>query len=382
MFSEEDNISVKLNQILLYLIKGETDVTIDLFEKVEQEMMANSVYREFVCNFGKFIRQYHNEALFLNAIANGNLDVNPPEDPLHENFVIAQYKQLHSDLRHLTWQTQQITKGDLKQNVSFLGEFSVAFNKMIEALREKKMMQDEIKSQNEQLQKLNAEKDKFFSIIAHDLKSPFNSIVGFSDLLVEQISKKDYAGIDSYARIIQQSSERALDLLTNLMEWARSQTGRMEFKPEYFELVTLLNEITHLFVDIARHKSITINRTLPPNAPVFADKAMISTVLRNLISNAIKFTTPGGKITISVKDKSDGLTVSVQDSGVGIPKTSINKLFRIDENYSTPGTNNEKGTGLGLILCMEFIEKHGGRIWVESEEEKGSIFYFTLLSRK
>ncbi len=231
---------------------------------------------------------------------------------------------------------------------------------------------------NKELKELNATKDKFFSIIAHDLKSPFNSIVGLSNLLQEQVREKNYDDIEEFARIIEQSSNRAMDLLINLMEWSRSQTGRMEFNPEYIEMTSFINETVLLFADIAKQKTISITKDLPADTTVFADKAMISTVLRNLISNAIKFTHPGGEINISTKGNQRELTVSISDNGVGISKANISKIFLVDENYSTSGTNNEKGTGLGLILCKEFIEKHEGKIWVESTEGKGSVFYFTI----
>ena len=235
-----------------------------------------------------------------------------------------------------------------------------------------------IKKQNEELKKLNAFKDKFFSIIAHDLKSPFNSIVGLSEILVEQINEKDYGGIEKIGGIIHQSSLRAMNLLNNLMEWSQSQIGRMEFNQKRFDLVEFIHNNTLLFDDIAGQKGITIKREIPSKAIVFADPAMIHTVLRNLLSNAIKFTKPGGEIIVSVNEEKDKIMVSVKDNGIGIPKEVIGKLFRIDENYSTRGTANETGTGLGLMLCKEFIEKHDGEIWVESEVEKGSTFYFTL----
>jgi CheY-like chemotaxis protein/anti-sigma regulatory factor (Ser/Thr protein kinase) len=164
----------------------------------------------------------------------------------------------------------------------------------------------------------------------------------------------------------------------NLMEWAQSQTGRMNFNPEFFNLTDIVDENALLLTDSARQKTISIANTLQSSIQVYADKAMISTILRNLISNSIKFTMPGGKIIISADENPDELTVSVSDTGIGIPKDALEKLFRIDRNYSTSGTQNEQGTGLGLILCKDFIEKHGGKIWVESEEGKGSIFYFTI----
>ena len=231
---------------------------------------------------------------------------------------------------------------------------------------------------NKELHQLNAEKDKFFSIIAHDLKSPFNAIIGFSDLLVAQVDKSNLKKIKEYASIIQQSSNRAMELLMNLMEWSQSQTGRLNFSPVNFELTKLIDETVLLLNDAAVQKSITITYQLPLITFVYADKAMISTVLRNLISNAIKFTESGGNIVISATESQNELTVSVKDSGIGISKDRIEKLFGLDESYSTTGTNNEKGTGLGLILCKEFVEKHQGKIWAESEVGIGSIFYFTI----
>jgi signal transduction histidine kinase/CheY-like chemotaxis protein len=251
--------------------------------------------------------------------------------------------------------------------------FSLSLSLLNTRFRAQQIKESEIK-----LRELNATKDKFFSIIGHDLKSPFNSVIGFSNLLVERIKNKDIEGIDEYANIVLKSSNKAMDLLQNLMEWSRSQTGRMEFNPEYIDLVSSINKIILLYVDIARQKSITIKNILPQKAYVFADNAMISTVLRNLISNAIKFTMPGGKIIVSAIEKQDEILFSVSDNGVGISKNSIEKLFRIDQSYSTTGTNKETGTGLGLILCKEFVEKNLGKIWVESEEKKGSTFYFTL----
>jgi PAS domain S-box-containing protein len=236
----------------------------------------------------------------------------------------------------------------------------------------------ENKNNELQLLELNATKDKFFSIIAHDLKTPFTSIIGFSEHLVEQIKEKDYDKIDEFAKIILQSSHRAMDLLMNIMDWAQSQSGRLEFNSECFDMVSLANEVILLLSDIAQQKSIIITSILPPSIQINADKEMISAVLRNLISNAIKFTQANGKITISAKTKQNEITVSVSDNGVGISNERIEKLFNISESYSTRGTQNEKGTGLGLILCEEFIKKHKGEIWVESLEGIGTTFYFSL----
>lgn len=245
-------------------------------------------------------------------------------------------------------------------------------------ITDRKKAEGLLKENEARLSELVATKDKFFSIISHDLRNPFNSILGLSNLLVDQIQQKNYEGIDEYAEIIQKSSALVYDLLINLLDWSRLQTGRMEFSPEYVEIVSLINEVIELFDDSVRQKSITIFRELPRNMLIYADKAMISTVLRNLISNAIKFTYPQGQITISAESKKDKVIIAISDNGVGVKKEYIERLFLIGETQTTLGTKNEKGTGLGLILCKEFIEKHGGKICVESEAGKGSKFYFTI----
>lgn len=235
-----------------------------------------------------------------------------------------------------------------------------------------------INKKNEELVNLNATKDKFFSIIGHDLKGPFNAVIGFSELLEVEVKEKDYAGVEEYAGIIKNASLRAMSLLNNLLEWSNSQTGRMEYRPEKFDIVGLIEELTLFYGDAARQKSIVLTKETPTEALVFADKAMIGTVLRNLISNSIKFSHQGGTIVISMDQFPNEIVVSVKDDGVGISIVDQEKLFRLDTNHSTKGTLQEIGTGLGLILCKEFIEKHGGKIRVESVPGIGSRFYFSI----
>lgn len=261
----------------------------------------------------------------------------------------------------------------LDENGAVIGVIGISMD-----ITDCKRNEEELALKNKELSKLNAQKDKFFSIIAHDLKSPFNSIVGFSDLLVESVNNQEYQGIEKYAKIVQRSSAKAMELLMNLMDWSRAQTGRIEFNPQYFELVHQANEEIELLQSAAEQKSIAIKKDFPSHAPVFADKDMMSSILRNLISNAIKFTHPGGEIVIGAYINNEELLVKVSDNGIGIHAGNIEKLFGLEENKSVPGTQNERGTGLGLILCKEFVEKHKGRIWAKSEEGKGSTFYFTI----
>lgn len=253
---------------------------------------------------------------------------------------------------------------------------------IIEDLSERRASELIIKKQNEELLTLNASKDKFFSIIAHDLKSPFNAITGFSDILLRRIEKQDFEGIDKYTKIINQSSKMALELLLNLMEWSQIQTGRMKFEPEHFEIGEKVEESIVLLVGYAEQKNISIQNNVEKATIVFADKIMISTVLRNNLSNAIKFTKPNGIITISSNPSQEKVIISVNDNGIGITKEESDKLFKIDGVYSTPGTQQEKGTGLGLILCKEFLEKNNGKIWLESAVNKGTTFYFSLPNKR
>ncbi len=245
-------------------------------------------------------------------------------------------------------------------------------------ITDRKMAEQALKESETRLSELNATKDRFFSIIGHDLKGPISSILGFNELLLEKIHNHDYEGIEKYATIIQKSSVRISDLLTNILVWSQTQTGKIKFDPEYFKLTTVAHEVIELLNDWALQKSIRISTEIPPNIKMFADKGMISTILRNLLSNGIKFTDEGGEIMIRAERKEREIIISVEDNGVGISDHDINKLFRMEYTFTTKGTGEETGTGLGLLLCKEFVNMHSGRILVESTEGKGTRFTFAL----
>jgi len=237
---------------------------------------------------------------------------------------------------------------------------------------------EKLSESEKHLRELNATKDKFFSIVAHDLKNPFNTLIGFSDVLVNNY---DALGIEQMKEIHQHilsASRRGFNLLENLLEWSRAQTGRIKWKPEIIDLKDVIGDIMELLVSTANSKQIELIDNIPENSLVFADNNMINTVIRNLISNALKFTLPNGKVIVSCQQESMMRLISVEDNGLGISDEDQQKLFRIDVNHSTVGTADEKGTGLGLILCKEFIEKNNGTIWIESQLGKGSKFIFTL----
>ncbi len=241
---------------------------------------------------------------------------------------------------------------------------------------------EEIETKINMLVELNATKDKFFSIISHDLKSPFNSILGFSQLLETNIENNDQEERLEFVQIIRESAENTLKLLENLLEWAKSQTGKIKFNPEIISLEYLFSEAINLVESSAKNKNITISIAEGDNIEIYADNNMISTVLRNLLSNAIKFTPKNGKVVLKGILKDNEVWITIWDNGIGIKSENITKLFKISESVSSQGTENEIGTGLGLILCNEFIEKHNGKIWVESELGKGSEFKFMLPLRK
>ncbi|MGV8964401.1 MAG: ATP-binding protein [Candidatus Saccharimonadaceae bacterium] len=225
---------------------------------------------------------------------------------------------------------------------------------------------------------LNAAKDKLFSIIAHDLRTPFNSILGFSELLIENVKDYDTAEAAEFLSIISSSAKNTLALLDNLLNWAKIQTGQIDYKFERLILSTIIQEILDISISNAKIKGISLNYMQSADILVYADENMLKTVLRNLISNAIKFTKPGGNINILTISEQNQVEISISDNGVGMDEEARKKLFNISSNITSVGTSNEKGSGLGLVLCKEFVEKLGGKIWVESKKEKGSDFKFTL----
>ena len=245
---------------------------------------------------------------------------------------------------------------------------------------EKEKQRQEIALQRDQLQLLNATKDKFFSIIAHDLKSPFNSILGFSNLLIRNAKNNnfDYEKNLVYAKLIFDSANIAFTLLENLLTWSQSQRGVIEYNPDKFDLKKNIDRIISMYSNVALKKEINLSSVINKSLHVYADKEMVLTALRNLISNAIKFSFPNSKIIISAKKEKEYLIVSVSDTGIGISENAVKKLFEIDGGIQTEGTAKEKGTGLGLILCKEFVEKNNGKIWVESIKGEGSTFSFSI----
>ncbi len=277
-------------------------------------------------------------------------------------------KDLHFSRNILKRLISRLRKSN--QTEEYLYERSNAIQKEKEEIEEKKSW----------LEKMNATKDQFFSIIAHDLKNPFNTIIGLSELLVYRYDKYSNEKIKEFIRQIHRHSTSAYNLLDNLLQWARSQTDRLEVSHQKLNIERLIEENISLLKNKAILKEITIE-LIPKEVPeVYADKNMVNTVLRNLLTNSIKFTPRKGNIKVHADEHDkDHIKVSVIDNGIGIDKENIPKIFDLTSHFTTRGTDSEEGTGLGMVLCKDFVEKNHGTIWVESEKGKGSAFHFTLL---
>jgi len=236
----------------------------------------------------------------------------------------------------------------------------------------------QIQMLNGKLEKLNVDKDRFLSILGHDLKNPFNALLGLSEILEESIQEFDIDDIKNMAGDINKTAQGTFNLLEDILTWARAQQGKIPFKPQQLSIKEICKNILVTLNPSANAKKIVINYSATDNLNVFADADMIKTVLRNLVSNAIKFTNKGGVININAVENYGNVTISVSDNGIGIKPDNLAKLFDLSQVVTTTGTAEETGTGLGLLLCKEFVEKHQGKIWVESEVGKGSEFKFTL----
>ena len=500
MNGKESDIILKLNHIVNQMLSGKRKFDLDIgnIEDIEDESVKSLAHKVL-----HLADQYRDCYGFMMDLSCGRLYTESPR----MNAFANPFKQLHSELRHLTWQIQEIANGDYNQHVSFSGDFSDSINKMIAALREREVLTERIRenenlfrsifntspdgivlcdlnhrivnaseaacrmfqitdkidgniefdelihpqdSENfrifldsllngtitafaelhvvprkgvsfwselnasllldsngvangfiiifrditerkmaeaqliqytDELDEMNRTKDKLFSIIAHDLRSPFSALLGTSRILVEEagINNVDMDKIRKFSGILNDTAGRTYDLLINLLEWSRLQTDRIVVNPEELMLDKIIMDNVGIGQTMAIGKNIMLKYTTQGNFKIVSDKAIISTVLRNLISNAVKYTPQNGLIMISLVKKDDMYQVSVKDSGKGITPENLEKLFRLDSIQSTPGTANEKGTGLGLVLCKDFVQKIGGDIWVESTYGHGATFTFSLI---
>jgi signal transduction histidine kinase len=296
-----------------------------------------------------------------------------PERTTFDNYEVEHdFSTIGKRIMHLN--ARKIQRGLGKEQIILLA---------IEDITERKQAEDVINLMNDQLVVLNSEKNKFFSIIAHDLKGPFQGFLGLTQTLAEDATNYSKEELTQLGWEMNKTASKLFILLKNLLDWAQMQKGSMSFQPAEISLHNLIANNVEAIKWRSDQKAITVNNMVTGILHVFGDNNMINSVLMNLISNAVKFTPRNGTITLKANKTSKHIVeITVSDTGVGIRNNVIEKLFKLGEKTGTEGTEGEQSTGLGLLLCKEFVEKNGGRIWVESEEGKGSTFYFTLPSHE
>lgn len=280
-----------------------------------------------------------------------------------------------------------ITRRDIheKEILELNEELHNSKNIIEDNLVQKNILIEDLTETRDKLEKLNSEKDKFFSIIAHDLKSPFQGFIGLTEVMSEGGNEFTKDEITTLSKEIHDNAKNLYKLLQNLLDWALMQQGKLSFAPEEILLSEALRQNIALISKRGEQKGVEIVLDDPGDQKVYADESMLNSILRNLLSNAVKFTKPGGKVIVSAKEKDTKVEIAVRDSGIGMSEEIRRQLFKMEENVGRKGTDGEESTGLGLLLCKEFVEKHDGKIWVESEEEDalnnkfgGSTFYFTI----
>ncbi|MCX6152957.1 MAG: PAS domain S-box protein [Candidatus Kapabacteria bacterium] len=276
-----------------------------------------------------------------------------------EEALIAPLKNIKGETTHYLGLKEDITKR------------KIAEEKLI-------VLVDELTQTKDTLEKINYEKDKFFSIIAHDLKGPFTGFLGLSRIIIEDFMDLSMKDVTELGKSMYDSADNLYRLLENLLEWSRMQRGVIDFSPDNYELYSIVKQNIEIVHEFAKQKQIELINNIPEGYRIYADIPMINTVFRNLISNAIKFTPRAGNIEIGITKKASDETIYIKDSGIGMSEDILSKLFQIDQKVSRPGTENEPSTGLGLLLVKEYVEKHGGKIWVESQEGKGTTFFFSI----
>lgn len=393
LFLDESDV---IEKSLFYILKAAQCSRVYIFENFEDEnkelsskqiygVSEESIESQMDNSHFKHLR-YKNDGfdrwkikLYKNEIINGNISEFPAEEEkfLHiygiESLLVIPiwvhqkwYGFIGFDAVHeKTWTEDDI---NLLRTVSeILGlYFENLFNKQI------------VITQNDQLIKANATKDKFFSIIAHDLKNPFNSIIGFSNILLRDINTLKNDEIVRFIEAVNKGAKQAFKLLENLLEWARTQTGHIEFKPISINVNDIIKDVINESQSFADSKSIMIENKAESDISIKADNNMLDTILRNLVNNSIKFTESKGKISLNAYKTQEGVLFEVIDTGIGMSEELSSKLFKIEEKITNPGTNNEAGTGLGLLICKEFVDLHNGKIWVESKKGEGSAFKFLI----
>ena len=390
---DRKGIAMAYNNIgLVYLDKNEYEKSIDYFNKsltLAKELKMHGFISDIYSNLTIYYEQKKDfkKAFYCYDRFNAISDSLAGEKKNKMIYQIQAKYKLGRNTRELEAlkvknQSQQNTIHSARSIQIYLVAITVLFILLMFAtfylLFKEKKLANELKNKTKELYELNASKDKFFSIIAHDLKNPFNVLVSYTSILKTDLELFSKEQLEQIISDLNEASENGYNLLQNLLLWTRSQTNRIHILKRNFILADIFKEVKALAELNLTAKEQTLSLAIDPNMGVYADKDMISVVLRNLVFNAIKFSVKGSDIYLKASLTGETVRVDVIDSGIGIAEETIGKLFAIDKNTSTQGTEGEPGTGLGLVLCKEFVEKNDGSIWVESKLGEGSVFSFVL----
>lgn len=386
----------KINDSTLFLFSGKlNDLTFTITAN-ERDLLPNdenedSYSRWYTVGFAREEKHYGGIFIFSNSsLENNDIDIieaisNQAALSIHRRVIEKKLKEGENRYKILfneatvAKEALQLLNQELDLMVQERTHEIMEVNNLLHIeLEEHQRTMEKLKESAAHLKNLNAMKDKFFGIIAHDLRNPFSILLGSSELLMNYTERLNVNDIYKISLSIYNSAKSGFTLLENLLEWSRSQTGSLKYNPENLNIRELVDFNVASMNVYVESKKIELQSDIKEDIEVTADRNMINTVMRNILNNAVKFTHINGKIVVSASKYDDSVVISVKDNGVGIAKTNVDKLFRIDTHFSNMGTAQERGTGLGLLLCKEFIEKHGGDIWVESIEGEGSEFKFSI----
>jgi len=373
--------------------------SLDLSEEVNSLPDLRENYH-YLSEYYDIQREYKQALYYYRLYASTKDSINSQEAMIRikemESLSQAQTLQQEIELLRKDNEISNLKTTRLKNTIFFLAAVSLMIILVFVVYYQKNRLKREttrlLEEKNKQLEKanlklqksekhlkeLNSTKDKFFSIIGHDLRNPLNALLGFSELISG--NSRDYTTeeIQRYSKIINEAAKNIHLLIENLLEWSRSQSGNIDYHPEKTDLMPMVTEIFKVFEIHADKKGVKMVSEIPEDVSITADRNLLSTILRNLINNAVKFTPNGGQIRVFCEQNNSEITISVEDTGIGMSEKQVDNLFRLSDNVTMPGTSEEKGTGLGLLLCREFVDMHKGRIWATSEPKKGSTFSFTL----
>ena len=369
---EKENIKQRNRILDNFLIEFESNNQILLSNKInietEEQINKIQIYYNIIHNNARQILENKKDSTLIEEIYQAEQIFTSKTTELAHSYD-SEYKKKVNEFKNFV----------LFSNVLFVITFvSLIYVSIVPAVLENSKKTGIILEQNKELKKLVETKTKFLSVISHDLKNPFNTIIGISKILLKKHKEIDIEKREKYIESIHEISTNTYSLLENMLAWSRSHSNELKLFQEKIDLNNIINQTIEINLKTAKTKKIEIINSVVNRIYVYADKNMITLIFRNLLSNAIKFTNENGFITISAEKKYEMIEISFSDNGIGMDNETLENIFNSDNTKSLPGTRGETGTGFGLLLCKEFTEKHGGTISVDSEKHKGSIFKFTV----